>query len=157
MKKKKIILITGVAGMMGSELVEKIIDKKNIIIGIDNFKLGKKEFIKKFFKQKIFFFFNIDLSIKIKNSKLENLFKKNDIHEIWLLAANSDIQSGIRDSRVDLHNTFLTTYNSLIFLKKFINNKTKIIFASSSAIYGNVRGKINEKHFRYIQQVITVL
>ena len=43
MKKKKLILITGVAGMLGSELLKKVL-KNNIVIGIDNFQLGKKYF-----------------------------------------------------------------------------------------------------------------
>ena len=42
MKSKKIILITGVAGMLGSELLEKLINMNKVIVGIDNFKLGKK-------------------------------------------------------------------------------------------------------------------
>ena len=41
--KKKYIIITGVAGMIGSELLEQIIYKKNYFIyGMDNFVLGKK-------------------------------------------------------------------------------------------------------------------
>ena len=74
--KKKIILITGAAGMMGSELIEKLINDNYLIIGIDNFRLGKKKFIKNYLKLKNFFFFNIDLSKKIRNSRLENLIKK---------------------------------------------------------------------------------
>tara|TARA_Y100000996_G_scaffold413283_2_gene401178 strand:- start:195 stop:1154 length:960 start_codon:yes stop_codon:yes gene_type:complete len=143
--KKKIILITGAAGMMGSELIEKLINDNYLIIGIDNFRLGKKKFIKNYLKLKNFFFFNIDLSKKIRNSRLENLIKKNILYEIWHFAANSDIQNGIKDKKVDLNNTFLTTFYSINFLKKFINKKTKIIFSSSSAIYGKVDGKINEK------------
>ena len=56
MKKNKIILITGVAGMLGSELIEKVL-KKNIVIGLDNFELGKKKFIKQYFKKKKFLLF----------------------------------------------------------------------------------------------------
>ena len=44
--KKKIILITGAAGMMGSELIEKLINDNYLIIGIDNFRLGKKNLLK---------------------------------------------------------------------------------------------------------------
>ena len=53
---KKIILITGIAGMVGSNLLEKIINSKNLIIGIDNFALGDKKFLKKFNNKKNFFF-----------------------------------------------------------------------------------------------------
>ena len=62
-----------------------------------------------------------------------------------MLAANSDINLGIKNPDIDLKNTFLTTYNTLNNLKPLIDKKTKIIFSSSSAIYGEINGKINEK------------
>ena len=52
--KKKYIIITGVAGMIGSELLEQIIYKKNYFIyGMDNFVLGKKNLLKNLKKKKI--------------------------------------------------------------------------------------------------------
>ena len=39
---KEVIIITGIAGMVGSNLLEKYIKQKKIIIGIDNLALGKK-------------------------------------------------------------------------------------------------------------------
>ena len=131
--------------MLGSELAEKLLSSKNIIIGVDNFKLGKKKFIKKYLKTNNFYFLNIDLSKKIENQKLNTILKKNKPDEIWLLAANSDIQKGVLDANEDLNNTFMTTYHSLYYLEKFLKDKTKIIFASSSAIYGDIKEKINEK------------
>ena len=62
-----------------------------------------------------------------------------------MLAANSDIQKGISNPNEDLKNTFMTTYNSLNYLKKFLKKNTKLIFASSSAIFGNIKHKISEK------------
>ena len=54
---KDLVIITGVAGMVGSNLLEKIIRKKNqIIIGIDNYKLGKKMNIQRYLNSKNFFF-----------------------------------------------------------------------------------------------------
>ena len=70
-KNKKIILITGIAGMLGSELISKFIKKKNYtIIGIDNFTLGKKKFIKDYLKNNNFRFFRINLSKRVNNKKL---------------------------------------------------------------------------------------
>ena len=63
---------------------------------------------------------------------------------MWLLSANSDISSGIKKSDVDYKNTFLTTYNILSYCEANVNNKTKILFASSSAIYGTVKRNIHE-------------
>ena len=56
---KKIILITGVAGMIGSNLLKEYINKNFLIIGIDNLTLGNKKFISEYLKKKIFFFLNI--------------------------------------------------------------------------------------------------
>ena len=53
---KKIIFITGVAGMVGTNLLHKICDTNNIIIGIDNFVLGKKKFLNPFKNKRNFFF-----------------------------------------------------------------------------------------------------
>ena len=67
----KNILITGAAGMVGSSLISKLIKKKNhFIIGIDNFTLGKKKYIKPLFKYKNFKFLNFDVSKEIKNKQL---------------------------------------------------------------------------------------
>ena len=43
---KKIILITGAAGMVGSNLINKYINKDVQIIAIDSLKLGKMDYIK---------------------------------------------------------------------------------------------------------------
>ena len=53
---KKLVIITGVAGMVGSNLLNKYIkDQDKIIIGIYNFEFFKKNFLIKFYKKKIFF------------------------------------------------------------------------------------------------------
>jgi len=143
---KKIILITGAAGMVGSNLINKYINKDVQIIAIDSLKLGKMEYIKFFRKKKNFLFFKLDLSKKIKDRKIENILKKNHLHEVWHLAANSDIQSGISDYTVDLNDTFLTTFNTLNFINTYLKKNTKFIFSSSSAIYGYVKGSISENY-----------
>ena len=55
--KKKLFIITGVAGLLGSTLLPRILSKKNsIVVGIDNLKLGKIKFIKRFLNKNNFFF-----------------------------------------------------------------------------------------------------
>ena len=53
---------------------------------------------------------------------------------------------GVKDPNVDFKNTFLSTYNFLNNINKFLNKNTKIIFASSSAIYGSVRSMYTRIH-----------
>ena len=143
---KKLIFITGVAGMVGSNLLGKYINTDNLIIGIDSLVLGKKSFLKPFLKKKNFLLIKKDLSKKLISLKLADILNKNKLSEIWLLAANSDIKKGSEDIKVDLKDTFLSTINSMEFLKNYINNKTKIIFTSSSAIYGKTYSKISENN-----------
>ena len=55
--KKKIILITGAAGMIGSNLIKRYIKKKNlVIVAIDNLVLGNIDNLDAYIKKKIFFF-----------------------------------------------------------------------------------------------------
>ena len=59
------------------------------------------------------------------------------------MAANSDIPGGIADSDVDLRDTFLTTYNTLVLMREL--QIPTIAFASSSAVYGDLGGRqLNE-------------
>ena len=41
------VLVTGSAGFIGSALAIKLLNRGDIVIGIDNLKLGKLKFIKK--------------------------------------------------------------------------------------------------------------
>ena len=124
--------------MIGSTLVNKLINDDNLLIlAFDNFHTSKNNYLKKHKEKNNFQFFNIDLSKEIKLKKKEiNLLKNNKIRNIWLLAANSDIKNGLKDFSIDYKNTYLTTINTINYLDKFINTDTKIIFTSSSAVYG---------------------
>jgi len=136
MLKKKHHLIIGGAGFIGSQLASKISQISKVTV-IDNLSNGKKDYIDKL---------NVnDLSVKFLKydvaleEDLEIAFKlaniENDITDVWHLAANSDIPAGANNPKVDLKDTFLTTFGILNSMKK---HSLKILhFASSSAIYGD--------------------
>ena len=46
------ILLTGVAGFIGSNLLDLLLENGHYVLGIDNFTLGKKEYISKKFNNK---------------------------------------------------------------------------------------------------------
>ena len=129
------ILITGSAGFIGFSMSLRLLKKNNTVIGIDNLddyyslKLKKKriEILKKY---KNFKFHKIDLS----NKKISILSKyKFDI--VFHFAA----QPGVRYSLINpkkYHRNNVTAYMNLI---ENINKKNikKIIYASSSSVYGD--------------------
>jgi UDP-glucose 4-epimerase len=61
---------------------------------------------------------------------------------VFHLAANSDISKGTRDPDTDLERTFLTTVRVLEAMREC--GVREIVFASSSAIYGDARGDLSE-------------
>ena len=60
--RKEAILLTGSAGFIGTNLTKYFLNKKEIVIGIDNFKLGKKKNIEIFLEDANFFFFKLEIS-----------------------------------------------------------------------------------------------
>ncbi len=146
MKKKKISLITGVAGTIGSNLANYLVNKNHIVLGFDNLSLGKKNNLKKIIKNKNFKFFKCDVSLMEELKKIKFYYK---IDYLWLLAANSDIKKGYLSIDNDLNNTLMTTISSLNHFSNKLEKNGKICFSSSSAVYGNLKSKLNENNQNY--------
>ena len=124
--------VTGGAGFIGSHLVNYLIKEYKITV-YDNMSFGKKEFISHHFKNKNFKFIKADL---LNFKKLNKCIKSHDI--IFHLAANSDISNNaITDT--DLKNGTIATYNVLEAMR--LNKIKQIIFASTSAVYGEAKIK----------------
>ena len=70
---KKIALVTGCAGFIGSNIVDELLKKNFFVIGVDNFRTGKKLHIKNHLKNKNFIFKNKDLT---KMHDVKSVFKK---------------------------------------------------------------------------------
>ena len=118
--------VTGGAGFIGSVLVNRLTNAGHKVTVYDNFHLGKKKFLKK----------NKNLIITkgdVRNSKLIQKYMKN--HDfVFHFAANSDIQAGINDWRLDFEINTLGTIN---VLDSMVKNKIKnLVFASTSAVFG---------------------
>lgn len=133
--------VTGGAGFIGSHLIDLLISKGCKVITIDNLSLGKMENISHLKKNNKFKFIKEDL---LNLYKLKEIFENNKFDVVFHLAANSDIQNSAKNPRIDLENTFMTTWNTLECCRLF--NVNKFIFASTSAIYGNTSEDLTE-HF----------
>lgn len=142
----KTIIITGVAGFIGTELAKSLLKKNYRVVGIDNFLLGSENNVKEI--QNLngdFSFINYDLSNYKNLENIYNQLKKHpNIDCIWHLAANSDISSSVNALKIDLENTFFTTLSSGLISEKF--QIKEMVFSSSSAALGTVNKKIKEVH-----------
>lgn len=124
------ILITGGAGFIGSHLCNRLAGEGNEVIVIDNLSLGRREFIEHHFETPNFRFYQADL---LKDN-INDYFK--EVEEVWHFAANPDVRIGLEDTKVHLEQNIIVTYNVLEAMRK--NRVKKIIFASTSTVYGEV-------------------
>lgn len=131
------ILVTGGAGFIGSHLVDELIERKHQVIVIDNLSTGKKENINpkaQFFKK------------DIRNLKdILPLFKGMDF--VFHLAALPRVQYSIENPVETYDNNVNGTLNVLEAARRtkvkpvrksgLSNGVKRVIYASSSSIYGN--------------------
>ena len=123
-------LVTGGAGFIGSNLVDRLLDIGYEVTVFDNFSTGKKNFLEK--------------AINNPNFKLieDDLLNKESINQacinkeiVFHLAANADVRHGIDRPTIDLEQNTIVTSNVLEAMRK--SNTKKIIFSSTGSIYGN--------------------
>lgn len=122
------ILITGGAGFIGSNLSDKLIDLKHEVFVVDNLSTGNKKYLKsqvKFFKE------------DIRSDNFSALLKKIRPEYIYHLAAQSSISKSLAFPKEDIQVNILAT-QKLIDIANKIRVK-KLIFASSAAVYGEVK------------------
>lgn len=129
------ILVTGCAGFIGSHLCEKLVDDGNEVVGIDNFddfysKDIKMKNLEKLNQLPGFVLRNVDISVK---NDIEAI--KDEFELVIHLAAKAGVRPSIEKPRSYIDTNIVGTQNILDLM---LNRKvSKIIFASSSSIYGD--------------------
>jgi len=123
------VFVTGGAGFIGSHLVDKLIDKGSIVTIYDNLSSGKKQYVQQHLENDNFTFIEADL-LNLKRVKKE--IKGHDV--VFHIAANPHVRLGEKQTDLDLKYETIATYNVLESMRA--NNIKKIIFSSSSVVYG---------------------
>lgn len=129
------ILVAGGAGFIGSNFVKKISSTNRKIFVLDNFSNSSFNFENSINNNVSIYKCNLADPSETNNIINKIINHSNSIPEMWHFAANSDIQEGINDPKIDFDNTFLSTYNLLECCKKY--QIKSFYFASSSAVYGD--------------------
>lgn len=133
------ILITGGAGFIGSHLSDKLLAEGHNVVIYDNLSLGKLSNIEKALSNSNCSFVKGDIN---NSEEFHEVFKKNSFDVVFHMAANSDIARSHANPNVDFDNTLKTTYNVLLAMKEF--GVKNIVFASTSAIYGDTGVSVDE-------------
>ncbi len=132
----KHVLITGVAGFIGSKIADQLSKDKNYkIFGIDNLSQGKIE--------------NVPTRIDFLKGDLSNsnfLYKfPKKIDEILHLAGQSSGEKSFDNPILDLNKNTKASLNLINY--GIENNVNRILYASSMSVYGNQKkAKVKEKN-----------
>ena len=125
MSKKSRVLITGVAGFIGSNLADRLLKEGHPVIGIDNLSYGVLEQVPEGVE-----FYKLD----IRSKKIYPLFKKIDF--VFHLAAKNCI-SDCQNDPVETSDINVTGTVNVFEAAKRAGVK-KVIYAESSAIYEGI-------------------
>lgn len=135
------ILVTGGAGFIGSHICDRLIERGHTLVIADNLVLGRMDNIAHLTSRPDVTFIEMDVSSR---PALQAVFAEHGFDCVFHMAANSDIARSHANPDVDFTNTFETTYSVLEAMR--VHGVKKIVFASTSAIYGEAPGKIREDH-----------
>src|SRR5690554_675092 len=134
--KKKVILVTGGAGFIGSHLCRALLNRDAKVINLDNFSnnyppVFKKRNIAGLLSHPAFHLYNGDIR---DYRLLEMIHKRHPITEIIHLAALAGVRKSISDPLEYVDIDIKGTVNLLEFAAK--HKPGRFIFASSSSVYG---------------------
>ena len=133
-------LVTGGAGFVGSNLIDRLLENGEEVICLDNFVTGSKKNIDHLKYNQNFTLINHDVVNPIEIN----------VDRVWHLAcpgSSYHYQSNpIKTSKTN----FLGTYNMLGLAKKY---KAKFLLASTSEVYGDPRFILSLKVIRFVNPI----
>lgn len=123
------IFVTGAAGFIGSNLVDRLLALGKTVVGWDNFSTGQKEFLEGALQNSNFKLVegdNLDLPALTKAMA--------GCDTVFHLAANADVRFGLEHPSKDLQQNTVATFNVLEAMRA--NGIRRIAFSSTGSVYG---------------------
>lgn len=121
--------VTGAAGFVGSNLVDRLIEQGHTVIGYDNLSTGRREFITTALQNSRFRFIEADL---LDVTRLNESVRGVDI--VFHLSANADVRFGTEHPRKDIDQNTIATFNVLEAMRT--SGVKTIAFSSTGSVYG---------------------
>ena len=123
------VVVTGCAGFVGSNLVDRLLSLGNRVKGLDNLSTGQSRFLQGALKNPQFEFVQADL---LDQRSLYDVVAGSDI--VFHLAANADLRFGTHHPGRDLEQNTIATFRVLEAMRN--GGVKRIAFSSTGSVYG---------------------
>jgi UDP-glucose 4-epimerase len=123
------IVVTGGAGFIGSNLVDRLLGSGHRVVAYDNFSTGQREFLRAAERDENFTLVHGDT---LDRAALTRACEGADA--VFHLAANADVRFGLEHPYKDLEQNTIATFNVLEAMRAA--GVGQIAFASTGSIYG---------------------
>ena len=124
--------VTGCAGFIGSNLVDRLLAVGHSVTGYDNLSTGQLQFLQQAQTHPSFRFVQGDL---LDLPSLTEALAGSDV--VFHLAANADVRFGTEHPTKDLHQNTIATVNVLEAMRA--QKVKRIAFASTGSVYGEAK------------------
>ena len=121
--------VTGGAGFIGSNLVDRLLKDGHTVVAYDNVSTGRKEFLASALKSANF---RLHVGDLLDTHELTKAAAGAEI--VFHLAANADVRFGLEHPRKDLEQNTIATFNVLEAMRQ--NGVRRIAFSSTGSAYG---------------------
>jgi UDP-glucose 4-epimerase len=123
------IFVTGAAGFIGSNMVDRLLSKGHSVVGFDNFSTGQRRFLQAAMANPQFTFHEGDL---LDRKNLAPAIKGAEL--VFHFAANADVRFGTEHPQKDLDQNTIATWNVLEAMRE--QGCKRIVFSSTGSVYG---------------------
>ncbi len=121
--------VTGGAGFIGSNMVDRLLSLGNEVVVYDNFSTGRREFLENALMYDSFTLVEGDT---LDYGKLKETMEGSEF--VFHFAANADVRMGCEHPKKDLEQNTIATFHVLEAMRE--NGIKKIGFSSTGSVYG---------------------
>ena len=121
--------VTGAAGFIGSNLVDRLLARGDDVVGYDNLSTGRREFLRDALANPRFALVEGDV---LDGDAMATAMRGADF--VFHLAANADVRFGLEHPEKDVQQNTIATFRVLEAMRA--NSVKRIAFSSTGSIYG---------------------